>query len=283
MPPSSPQHDRLQFSPITIPMFDSNDIEALGHVMMPLVQEAGDYARALRRRGLIVRNKADGSPVTNADEAVDAFLAEHLQYFTPDVPIISEEQPARAEPPQGWYWILDPVDGTRCFVEERSQWCIALALAFRGVPQLGLIYAPDHEDAFLAQRGLGGRKNGEILRMSQEASGLDGEIQLSGPPTLVDSLLAQNPDLVQGPRVRSLALRFAHVACGLVDAAFSSPNARDWDLAAATLLVQEAGGVVMDIEGRTPLFHGAGMTHPALIATSPPRLEPLRLGLSKII
>jgi myo-inositol-1(or 4)-monophosphatase len=166
-------------------------------------------------------------------------------------------------------WIVDPIDGTRAFISGSADWSISVALAEHGRPLIATIYAPIADEMFLALRGQGAWLNSVPIKASAGAT-LAGA-RLAGPKRFLDRLSAINPGIVAQPKVHSLALRIARVAHGALDAAFASDGSHDWDLAAADLLVHEAGGALTDFAGRPLTYNGPEATYGALIAAGPAR------------
>ena len=144
-----------------------------------------------------------------------------------------------------------------------------MALVEDGRPVLAALYAPVTDEMFLAVRGEGARLNGAPIA----ASGGDAlaGAKLAGPKRYLDRLDALEPGILAQPKVHSLALRLARVAQGELDAAFASPGSHDWDLAAADLLVHEAGGGMTDFAGRPLRYNARRIRHGALIAAGPAR------------
>jgi myo-inositol-1(or 4)-monophosphatase len=147
------------------------------------------------------------------------------------------------------------------------------ALVEAGRPIVAALYAPVTEEFFLAAAGAGARRNGIPISVSR-GDAIAGA-RIAGPKGLLDRLGAVVPDLAIMPRVHSLALRLARVADGTLDIALAGRDARDWDLAAADLLVHEAGGAVTTPEGARIAYNGATVTHGSLVAASKPRLRAL--------
>jgi myo-inositol-1(or 4)-monophosphatase len=166
-------------------------------------------------------------------------------------------------------WIVDPIDGTRAFISGFPDWTISVALVDDGRPILAAIYAPVTDEMFLARRGAGATRNGTAI----SASG--GEIlsgaKLAGPKRYLDRFARFELGTLPQPKVHSLALRFARIAEGSLDAAFASSGSHDWDLAAADLLVHEAGGLLTDFAGEALRFNRPQVKHQALIAAGPAR------------
>jgi myo-inositol-1(or 4)-monophosphatase len=226
---------------------------------------AGQIALSKFRTPLKTWTKGKGSPVTEVDMAVDDFLRERLAGALPDCAWLSEESADDGTRSQSnRLWIVDPIDGTRAFIAGLPDWAIVAALVEGGRPICSAIYAPATDQLFLAAAGRGATLNRQPLRTSAGAV-LDG-MRVSGPPRRVEALARLVPTLVRCPRVHSLALRLARVATGEYDVALIGPSSHDWDLAAADLLVHEAGGALTTLEGQPPAYNWPDPVHPALIA-----------------
>lgn len=230
-----------------------------------VAREAG--ALALRSFGRPVRSwtKHGNSPVSEADIAVDALLRERLTALHPECGWLSEEtedDPARLGASR--VWIVDPIDGTRAFLAGLPDWTISIALADRGRPILAAVYAPVTDELFLAWAGAGATCNGRAIAVSagEELRGA----RIAGPRRYLERLSAVSPQVVLEPKVHSLALRLTRVAQGVLDVAFASHDSHDWDLAAADLLVHEAGGTLTTFGGEVLAYNRPEPTHGALVA-----------------
>jgi myo-inositol-1(or 4)-monophosphatase len=166
-------------------------------------------------------------------------------------------------------WIVDPIDGTRAYISGTADWSISVALVEHGRPLIAAIYVPVTDEMFLALQGHGATLNSAPIRVSTGAT-LAGA-SLAGPKRFLDRLSAITPEILAQPKVHSLALRIARVAHGALDAAFASGGSHDWDLAAADLLVHEAGGALTDLAGRPLTYSGSEAAYGALIAAGPAR------------
>jgi myo-inositol-1(or 4)-monophosphatase len=229
------------------------------------VREAGALALGWFKGPVKSWFKPGNSPVSEADLAVDALLRDRLQAVCPDCGWLSEEtedDPARLTARR--VWIVDPIDGTRAFLAGLPDWTISIALAELGRPVLAAVYAPVADEMFLASAGAGATCNRRPIAVRSEA-GLDGA-RIAGPRYFLEQLCAISPRIVSEPKVHSLALRLTRVAQGSLDAAFASTNSHDWDLAAADLLVHEAGGALTTFAGEVLTYNRPGLTHGALLA-----------------
>jgi myo-inositol-1(or 4)-monophosphatase len=242
----------------------SNPI-ALRGALETLMRDAGKLARETASRPFKHWTKGhDNSPVTEADIAVNDLLHGRLTALVPDAAWLSEESHERLHAAAVRAWFVDPIDGTRSFISGRLDWTVSVALTEGGRPLVAAIYAPMTEEMFLASRGGGATLNGKPIRASS-GDGFGGA-RLAGPKRYLERLSRLAPNTVAQPKVHSLALRIARVAQGALDAAVASPGSHDWDLAAADLLVHEAGGLLTDFTGRPLTYNGARITHGALVA-----------------
>jgi myo-inositol-1(or 4)-monophosphatase len=245
--------------------------EPLRNALESAMREAGDIARVTSQRKFERWTKGkDRSPVSEADIAVNDFLRERLAKLLPAAGWLSEEtedDPAARDTAETW--VVDPIDGTRAFIQGRPDWTVSVALVEERRPVLAAVYAPVTEEMFLAMRGGGTTCNGEPVRAAEGAD-LTGA-KAAGPKRILERLEKAEPSALAQPKVHSLALRLTRVATAELDVAFASGGSHDWDLAAADLLVHEAGGVLTDLAGRPLSFNRPVVTHGALVAAAPAR------------
>jgi myo-inositol-1(or 4)-monophosphatase len=228
------------------------------------VREAGELALRTFRVHVKSWTKGKASPVSEADLAVDALLRERLLAIL-DAGWLSEEtedDPARLD--HTHVWVVDPIDGTRAYLAGLPDWAISAALVSGGRPVLAALYAPVSDELFLCAAGGSATRNGAPIR----ASGGDhlAGARFSGPKRRLDTLAAVEPHIVTAPRLPSLALRLARVATGAVDGTLVGPDSHDWDLAAADLLVHQAGGALTTLTGQSLIYNRRDPVHGALVA-----------------
>lgn len=236
---------------------------ALAEELGSALREAG--AIALRYFGGPVRNwtKGHDSPVSEADIAVDEFL--HQRLSREGYGWLSEEsKDDRARLDFDRLFIVDPIDGTRAYLKSRTDWSIVAAVAEKGRPVAAAIYAPVDDELFLAAAGQGATRNGAPI-VASPGVGL-ANARIAGPKKTLEQLTAIDPGTIHEPKIFSLALRLARVAEGRIDAAFASVNAKDWDLAAADLLVHEAGGAMTNFAGEALVYNLHDPVHGAILA-----------------
>jgi myo-inositol-1(or 4)-monophosphatase len=230
-----------------------------------IVREAGQLAASTFRGEYKHWTKHGGSPVTEADIAVDRLLRERLTRLVPDAGWLSEEtEDDHARLTSARQWIVDPIDGTRAYVNGRTDWAVSVALVENERPVLGCVFAPQDDGLYLAAAGEGATRDG--VRIVASRGGEFENARAAGPKPLLERLEKSASGLVAEPKVHALALRIARVASGRLDIAFASADSHDWDLAAADLIVQEAGGVLTGFDGRRVVYNSAEARHGALVA-----------------
>ena len=229
------------------------------------VREAGALALSLFRTELKNWTKGASSPVSEADIAVNDLIETRLRRVTPDYGWLSEESAddeSRLDKPL--VWIVDPIDGTRGYLAGREDWCVSVALVENTSPVLAAVFAPASDEFFFAARGQGAARNDAAVHVT---AGTEMDFsRFAGPKPLVERLNRSSADIVLHPRIGSLALRLCRVAEGRLDAAFAGGQSRDWDLAAANLIVQEANGNMTALSGDRILYNRREVTHGVLVA-----------------
>ena len=234
-------------------------------LLVPVVRKAGEIGLRFARDGAKTFTKKDASPVTEADLAINAFLAEELRDLSPAIGWLSEEDGDNAERlKKRQVFILDPIDGTRGFIAGNGEWVVSVALVEDGRPLAGVLYRPTTGDLYKAGRGLGAHKNGVRLRVTPGDTASTAVI--AGPKPAVDLLLHDLPDLKRISSLASLALRLAYVAEGKCDAALAKANAHDWDIAAADIILSEAGGRLTTLDGAEIAYNRLEPVHAILVA-----------------
>jgi myo-inositol-1(or 4)-monophosphatase len=229
------------------------------------VREAGALALSLFGTDLKNWTKGASSPVSEADIRVNDLLESRLRSATPDYGWLSEESvddEARLE--RRLVWIVDPIDGTRGYLAGREDWCVSVALVENGSALLAAVFAPASDEFFFAVRGQGATRNA-VPVFATSGTELDFS-RVAGPKPLVERLSRQTGEITLHPRIGSLALRLCRVAHGSLDAAFAGGQSRDWDLAAANLIVQEANGNMTALSGDAILYNRREVTHGVLVA-----------------
>jgi myo-inositol-1(or 4)-monophosphatase len=243
--------------------------------------ETGKRALDLQQGRLRIWNKSGNSPVSEADIAADKFLRARLMAAAPGYGWLSEESEFAPGPTASRRrWVVDPIDGTRAFIKRRADWSVAAALVEAGRPIAAALYVPVTDELFLASAGGGATKNGAPIAATE---GKSAAFRIAGPRSLMEQIAQAGLGYEEAPRIHSLALRFARVASGEIDAAIASDNSRDWDLAAADLLVHEARGALTDMKAVRRHYERHEDRHPMLVAAGAALHPKLLRDLGRIL
>jgi myo-inositol-1(or 4)-monophosphatase len=225
---------------------------------------AGDLA--LSHFGADCRSwyKGPGQVVTEADLAVDALLHDMLRGARPDDGWLSEERvDDRSRMRCRRVWMVDPIDGTRAFAEGVPQFAISIALVEGGEPLLGVVLNPATGERFEASRGGGAWLNGQRLSVSTCTALADAKLLSSR----TEMKRRHWPSMIPEARftaIGSLAYKLALIAGGRFDGLVSLRASHDWDIAAAQLIVGEAGGRMTDATGRAIVLNQGIPRHAGL-------------------
>jgi myo-inositol-1(or 4)-monophosphatase len=235
--------------------------------------EAGRLALQARADGLKIWSKPGGSPVTDADIAVDTLLKLRLLTARPNYGWLSEEtadDPARLAIRR--LFLVDPIDGTAAYLKGKPWFTVCIAVVEAGQPVCAVVYAPELDEMYEAVVGGGASLNGAPIRPSNAVS-------LHDCAMLGDAKMFADPRWPQPwPPMRiaarnSIAYRVVQVACGQFDAAVALTSKCDWDLAAADLIAREAGAAVGDHCGRGFVYNRPAPMQCSLICAAPALLE----------
>ncbi|EEW26627.1 3'(2'),5'-bisphosphate nucleotidase CysQ [Rhodobacter ferrooxidans] len=246
---------------------------------------AGEIALRFWKRDPQVFIKADQSPVTEADLAVNALLSDLLLGARPDYGWLSEEDadnPARLDAER--VFIIDPIDGTRAFINGEDTFALSLAVAEGGRVLAGVVYLPALDRLYSATAQGPALKNGAPIHASDRA-GIEGATLLTSHPQLAPQHWPGGvPDLKRSFRT-SLAYRLCLVAEGRHDGMLALRDTWEWDIAAGGLIAARAGARVTDRHGGVLRFNAAPPQSPGVLAAAPglhaallARLQPLAQG-----
>ncbi len=242
------------------------------------IQTAREAGRVLAEkfgRALQVSNKGDIDLVTESDLAAEKLIVERIRSYYPRHSILAEESGASdavGGAASDYKWIIDPLDGTTNYAHGYPVFCVSIALEHKGRIVVAVIYDPTRDELFAAERGDGATLNGRRIRVS-ETDDLNRALMCTGFPYDVrergEFARHFTNFIMHAQAVRrdgSAALDLANVACGRFDG-FWEEGLRPWDVAAGTLLVEEAGGRVTHYDGqpfdvyRPPIAASNGLIH----------------------
>lgn len=259
-----------------VAVFDTSACEALIEGMTAIAARA---AAAIRQRGATsLHRKADGSPVTAADQAAEAVILQDLKRLAPGIPIVSEERSGQthAGTRDATYFLVDPLDGTREFIAGRDEFTVNIALINLATPLMGIIAAPA---ADLAWRGIVGRGAERVRLADQSGRTAIRTRPRSAHPVIMISRSHLDADtkaylagVAQGSAETSgSSIKFCRIAEGTADLYPRLAPTHDWDVAAGHALVLAAGGDVRAADG-SPLVYGTPKRLiPDFIARGDPR------------
>lgn len=231
------------------------------------VRDAGALAADYFRGSTKSWTKEDGTPVSDADLAVDELLKQRLQTARPDYGWLSEEtEDTQDRLEDSHVWVIDPIDGTRSFLEGTENWCVAAALVTEGRPLIGAVYLPLSGQMYSARAGGGAWLNGVRLATTSRSE-LAGSRMIAHKNTLQPHRWESPWPEVDVGMTTSLALRLCLVADGSFDAALALGSKCDWDLAAGDLIVHEAGGQVSDLAGDVLRYNRPTTRQAGLVAS----------------
>jgi 3'(2'), 5'-bisphosphate nucleotidase len=257
------------------------DFVTLIPVLRRLALEAGDrILEVYNGPDFDVRSKSDASPVTEADEAADAIISAGLRAAFPDVPLITEEQAASHAQSASTFFIVDPLDGTKEFVQRRGDFTVNIAYVQNGVPTHGVVYAPAKGRLFYTPSAGGSVE--EIGPFDRDHIGGSRPIRVSRPDNSALMVVASKShrdqatdDYISRYAVRDMtsagsSLKFCLVATGEADLYPRLGRTMEWDTAAGDAVLRGAGGRVVRFDDHQPLVYGkAGWDNPFFIAYAP--------------
>ncbi len=232
-------------------------------------QGAGKIAARHFKRGAKVWDKGDGQgPVTEADLEVNDYLHATLGAARPDYGWLSEESDPLADMSRvskSLTFVIDPIDGTRAFIDGQPGFAHALAVVRDGLPVAAVVYLPMLDLTYAAQLGGGATLNGVTISASQPVDATGAKV-LAARPTFEPSFWPGGMPPITRHFRPSLAWRLSLVAEGRFDAMLTLRDAWDWDIASAALIATEAGALVTDRFGGPLRFNSETARSPGVVA-----------------
>jgi 3'(2'), 5'-bisphosphate nucleotidase len=262
-------------------MSQALDLERLTRVMRDLALTAGKrIMEVYAASDFDVRAKSDASPVTEADEAADAIISAGLRAAFPDIPLVTEEQAASHAQKVSTFLIVDPLDGTKEFIQRRGDFTVNIAYVVNGVPVRGVVYAPAKGRMFFTRAD--GVSVEETEPLDQQNLGPTRPIRVTTPDNAALMIVASKShrdqatdDYIANYAVRDMtsagsSLKFCLVATGEADLYPRLGRTMEWDTAAGHAVLAGAGGSVVRFDDHSPLTYGKpGFANPFFIAYAP--------------
>ena len=210
--------------------------------------EAGKIAKEISRRGVKITIKADKSPVTDGDLAVDQLLRDKIAYLTPDIPIISEETVSIEIKNQNkTFWLIDPIDGTKAYIKKKDEYTLNAALIINLKPAVGIIYAPEKDRLFFSY----GKylafeiNNGKKTTLNCKKINTNEIIALANSDKTPSEVLNIYKKYKVSQTIKmSSSFKFCVLAAGEADIYAAKARAFEWDIAAGHVILEHAGGFV---------------------------------------
>ncbi len=273
---------------------NASSLAELAHSLIAPVLEAGAVEMRHYEAGVMVEAKTDQSPVTIADREAEEILLRALAELAPEVPVVAEEAVSDGKLPQigETFFLVDPLDGTREFINKRGEFTVNVALIEAGVPVLGLVYAPAIGELYvtLARGRAGLARIANAARPGQVGEGAFEEIRVRVPDTerltAVASRSHMTPETesyltryaIAERRDSGSSLKFCAIARGAADIYPRLGPTMEWDIAAGHAVLMAAGGSVTTPDG-APLRYGkaeSGFRNGNFVAWGAPAPIPAR-------
>lgn len=247
---------------------DPELLKALARAIVAARAAGSILRRHWQDRDFTIASKGRNNPVTSADLEANRAIAGLLRDAFPAYGWLSEEtEDDEARLQCARVWIVDPLDGTKEFISGVPEFSIAIALAERGEPVLGVTYNPVRREMFWAARGLGCHLNRRRVRVSRTRTLRRATVLASRSETARGEWQVFHGQVKVSP-TGSVAYKLAMVAAGMGDATFTRLPKNEWDIAAGTALILEAGGCVTGLDGEPVKLNQPNVRLPGLIASN---------------
>lgn len=251
-------------------------------LLLAAAEEAGGVAMSYFGASPETWWKNEGrSPVTAADYAANDVLATRLRSARPEYGWVSEETEDDGDRfNHRTLFVVDPIDGTRAFMNGFKTWCVSVAVVQDGRPVAGVLVAPALQEVFSATVGGIALKNGRPITVASDSAR---PLAISASKDAFSRLPADIRDnAARTEHIPSLAYRLAMIADGRIDATLVRPHSHDWDIAAAELILERAGGRLLQLDGAPVRYNSASIAHGALCAASETVVEALCKAASDV-
>ena len=250
-------------------------IEVALDVAKQAADQAGRAILSYYQSQYEVSSKGVDNPVTTADLAANRILQGLLLDAFPEFGWLSEESVDHLERlDREWTWVVDPLDGTKDFIQGIDEFAVVIALVRQTQVEMAVTYNPVRQEMMYASRGRGAFCNDVPIQVTS-TQGLQQAVVLSSRSETKRGEWARFQDVLTMRPTGSVAYKLAQVACGKGDLTFSLVPKNEWDICAGTLLVAEAGGRVSDPSGEPFRFNQPDTLRPGLVATNAFLYEPI--------
>ena len=246
------------------------DLRKIVEDLIECFLNAGDLAIELREKGLIKKIKSDNTPVSNGDLEVNNLLSKVISKITPEIPIISEESLENKNKSNlKNFWLIDPIDGTYDYINNLEEFTINAGLIINKNPVAGLIYAPSKKRMFYSYGPNNAYEltNGETKNLNCSENFDKNDVKFVSYSNNIKpeiEKLHKKFNVKKYVRMKS-SLKFCVIAAGEYDGYVAEPRACEWDIAAGHAILQHAGGVISDFEGKEIKYGKKNFKNPSLI------------------
>ncbi|MCF6330693.1 MAG: 3'(2'),5'-bisphosphate nucleotidase CysQ [Sulfurimonas sp.] len=247
-------------------MLDKIDIEDIKSIAL----DAGNLIMEIYNKDFTIEYKDDKSPLTEADIKSNELICKALKKLYPTIPIMSEEnKEVNYEIRKDWeyYWCIDPIDGTKEFIKKNDEFTINIALVHKGIPVLGVVYAPALELMYCSKQGHGAYKNDVKLPINRE----DDTFVIVASKSHMSNETQTFVDEIKTDKVKELismgsSLKLCLVAEGKADIYPRLAPTMEWDTAAAHAIVLESGKKVLQYdENKSVLYNKENLLNPFFV------------------
>ena len=248
---------------------NKNELKKIAESLIDTFNIAGQESIDLYKKGLKIEIKEDKSPVSNGDLRVYELISKRIKELTPNVPIVSEETvDIKVKNTAKVFWLIDPIDGTRDYINNKDEFTLNAALIINKKPAIGIITAPAKKRVFYSY----GISNSYELVNNQEVSLIekDKEYEQIKAVSYSNDLKPEILEIHKKYKVSShqkmkSSLKFCVIAAGEFDLYAAEPRACEWDIAAGHAILEHAGGRITDFNDNEILYGKPEFKNPSLI------------------
>ncbi len=234
-----------------------------------LIVEAGAIAVNIRKAGIQVNIKDDNSPVTNADKAISQYIFDELTKITPNIPVICEERSILPINKNRQFWLIDPIDGTRSFINNKDSFTVNIALINNKIPVYGFIYQPDKNKLYFTNENqeLCIEQNGKLINKNTHNKKSFVAVVSSNHFNLATSNYLEENNLTEIISIPS-SLKLCLIAEGAADIFPKFGTTMEWDIAAGHALIRASGGNINLFDGNEMFYAKDDFKNPNFIAAN---------------
>ena len=249
---------------------DNQQLKKISDELLNTFFVAGERSIKLREVGLKKEIKSDNTPVTNADIEVNNILTEKIKNITPEIPIVSEESASnKSNTEMTNFWLIDPIDGTYDYVNNKDEFTLNAALIISKKPALGIIYAPAKKRLFYSY-GFGSSYemvDKKEIKLTCEKKTDENQIKAVSYSQNLKPVIAElhkKFGVTEHLKMKS-SLKFCVIASSEFDLYVAEPRAFEWDISAGHAILKNAGGIVTDFYGNEIIYGKKDFKNPSLI------------------